>query len=1095
MRLTTIILIASLIQVSAATFAQRITLNQRNTPLESVFKEIRKQSGYDFFYDGKAIKPNQRVNISVTDVSVEDALKSVLKDLPFTYEISDNRITIRKKEEPTFLDNIKVAFAAIDVHGRVVDEKGQPLPGVTVKLKDESQVTATDKDGNFILRKVNENAVIVITSIGYLSKEINAKSDLGTIALDVSNSKLDEVQVMAYGKTSRRLSTSSITSVKAIDIEKQPVTNPLLAMVARVPGLEITPANGVPGGGVKVRIQGQNSIANGSDPYYVVDGIPYVSQMLSTTEGATILGGSEGGPGSGSGNPLNYINPADIESIEVLKDADATAIYGSRAANGVILITTKKGQKGKTIVSATIQNGVSKAKSNVALLNTQQYLQMRHQALKNDNIIKPGSGDYDINGLWDTTRYTNWQKELIGKTAHYTNVNASLSGGTNNYQYLVSGTYNKQTSIYPGDFADTRASLHFSTSSQSFDNKLQFRLTGSFLSDNNHLPSADLASLVIRLAPDAPALYNPDGSLNWAPTASGSASWRNPLSYTLVDYRNKTNNLMGNSLISYHLLKGLDISSNFGYTRLETKEYTPSPLIAVAPANRPTGEATARYSNSEIDTWIVEPQLNFRINIGRGLFTALLGTTFQQQDSEGSVLVGHGYLNDSLLPNIDAAATVTAENSVDRTYKYNAVFSRINYNIDDKYILNISGRRDGSSRFGDLNKFSNFGAVGLAWVFNKEKFFERFSNILSFGKLRANFGITGNDQIGDYQYLDLYQPINFGLPYQNLGGLTAQNLSNAYIQWEKTRKFQVGLDLAFWQDRFLITANYINNISSNQLLDYILPNTTGFPSILTNFPATIRNTAWEFSMNTVNIDRTDFNWKTNFNITIPKNEVVSFPNIETSTYRDFVEVGQPFGLVKAYHYLNVDPATGVYQFMGKDGKVTNAPVAGIDDYVRINTSPQFYGGLENSLRFKNIDLSFLLQYVKKVSPSNYFGPGSNQPGSRNQNEPVRILDRWQKNGDESTFQKFSSNSSLVANWRYAQGSDANYLDGSYLRLKNISISYSLSKVMLERLKIQNCRVFLSCQNLLTFTKYLGFDPETLSYSQLKTTTFGIQLGL
>jgi len=383
MRLTTVLLIATIMQVSAGSFAQKISLNERSAPLEKIFDKIRLQSGYDFLFNRELLKTAKPVDIKIKNADIEDALAICFKGQPFTYTLEEKTIVIKAKT-PTFLERLADRWAAIDVHGRVVDQEGKPLAGATVKVKGTGKSVSTNGKGEFYLEKVEEEgAILVVSFIGYVSKEVGAAKEMGNVVLELSNSKLDEVQVIAYGETTRRLSTGNISSVTAEDIAKSPVSNPLLAIAGRVPGVFIEQATGVPGSGIKITIQGQNSIANGNDPFYVIDGVPYTSQLLHPLNG---IQGSSGMRFAAAGNPLSLINPLDIERIDVLKDGDATAIYGSKAANGAILITTKKGSAGKTKLNVNIQQGWSTIATKNKLMNTDQYLHMRRQAIINDGI-------------------------------------------------------------------------------------------------------------------------------------------------------------------------------------------------------------------------------------------------------------------------------------------------------------------------------------------------------------------------------------------------------------------------------------------------------------------------------------------------------------------------------------------------------------------------------------------------------------------------------------------------------------------------------------------------------------------------------------
>ncbi len=1097
MKLTTLLLIITLVQVSAKGYSQKINLDEKDAPLEKVLQAIERQSGYVFFYDSKDVK--QLVTVHLTNATIEDALAVCFKNIPLTYKIADKEVLLQQKE-PTIPGKIEAVLKPeTGIRGRVYDEKGNPMPGVTVKTKDESHSAITDKDGIFFLMGVNDKAVLVISSVGYLTKEINASDPLVLdIHMVISNSKLDEVQIIAYGETSQRLNTGDVTTVSAKDIEQQPVTNPLLALEGRVPGLFIAQDNGIAGGGVTVAIRGQNSIQSGNDPLYVIDGVPYTSQLIPTGIGG-ILGISSNTPQigftntPGNGNPLSFINPADIESISVLKDAGATAIYGSRGANGVILITTKKGKAGQTKVDINVQSGYGEIARKADLLNTQQYLQMRNEALKNDGATASlDNGDYDLL-QWDPKSNIDWQKVLLGNTAHYTNAQGSISGGNELTQFLIGAGYNRQTTVFPGDFADQKASMHFNINNTSPNKKFTISLTGSYSIDDNMLPVNDLTYAAYTLPPNAPPLLNPDGSINWAPNSSTGASslFSNPLAADLQTFQNKTNNLVANSVMNYQILPGLTIRSSFGYTNMQTQQQNLYPLTSQAPEVRMYTTNFAVSATNSINSWIAEPQLSYKKVIAKGTLDVLLGATFEQNDGKEIAIQSTGYDNPANLGDINYASNIYPSNYIQSIYKYSAVFGRVNYNWDDEYLVDLTARRDGSSRFGSNNQFHDFGAAGLGWIFTREDIIKNDLPFLSFGKLRASYGTTGNDQIGDYQYLSLYNTVYTGVNYQGKVGLAPANLANPNLEWELTKKFEVALELGFFNDRILLTGSYSNNRSSNELLGYNLPTVTGFSNIQTNFPATVQNTSWEFSLNTTNVKGKDFSWTSNLNLTVPQNKLIAFPNLATSTYVNTLVIGQPLNIQKVFHYTGVDPATGEYTFASTTDKFN--PDYNVDRNTVVNTSPKFYGGFQNTISYKSFRLDFLFQFVKQTGLSSLYALGT--PGNFG-NQFTSVLARWQKPGDVTNIQQYTS----VYNVGYSDmySSDANYTDASYIRLKNLSFSWQVQSDWVKVMHLQGLRVFIQGQDLLTFTHYKGVDPESpggTSLPPLRVLTAGIDLGL
>jgi TonB-dependent starch-binding outer membrane protein SusC len=1099
MKLIAVLLLGACMHVHATGYGQKISLSERDVPLEKVFKKIQEQTKYKFLYTSQLLEGVPKVTISVKNASLEEVLDLVFKDQKLDYEINENTIVVRPKVKAKgTLSQEETPADPIEVRGVIIDENGAPAQGVNVMVKGTSKGTTTNLRGEFVISGVDENAILLVTSVGYDRQEILVKNKTFiNTQLRVAVGNLDEVQMIAYGTTSKRFQTGNVATVKASDIEKQPVQNPLLALQGRVPGLFIVQNNGLPGGGVTVRVQGQNSIGNGNDPFYVIDGTPYYSQLPATGPDE-VLGFS--GQYGANGNPLNYINPSDIESIEVLKDADATAIYGSRAANGAILITTKKGKAGAAKIDINFRQGAAKVTRLWEMMNTQQYLTMRNEALNNDGLA-PGPSDFDLT-FWDTTRYTNWQKSLIGGSARYTDVNASISGGTSNIQYLVGGTFHRETSVFPGDFSNQKGASHFNFTATSNNEKFRVVFSGNYMLDVNKLPLVgDLVTKAYLLEPNAPPLYNSDGTLNWAQTSSGYSTFINPISYIYNRYRNKTSNLVGNTVLSYRILPGLEVKSSFGYTNTQTNDFNASPSIAIRPEDRASEQNYARYGNRNLNSWIIEPLLSYNREMGRGKLDLLAGSTIQQSNANGGYIIGLGYNNDQQLENIASATSFFVGSSFITQYKYAALFGKLNYNWLNKYILNLAGRRDGSSRFGVVNQFHNFWSIGGAWLFSQEQWMKNF-HFLSFGKLRSSYGTSGSDQIGDYQFLSTYNTVGSGgRPYQNSTGLAPTGLPNPYLQWEETRKFQGGIELGFMHDRIYVNVTYALNRCSNQLLNTVLPSFVGFSSIAANFPATVQNTSCEFSLQTSNIKNETFQWITNATLTIPRNKLVAFPDFDKSPYTKSLIIGQPVNVMRELHYIGVDPATGIYQVADANGSPTLSPSYPSDYTVLISTFPKYYGGLQNSIKYKGVQLDFFFYWVKQNGTNYSFsgGPGGLFPGEFYRgysNQPTSAIDRWQKPGDQASVQYYSTTAPGSSyNLFY---SDHFYADASFIRLKNASISWQLPAKWKKSAHLRNALIYVQGQNLLTLTSYKGPDPENQSNSSLpplRVWTIGFQVEL
>jgi len=970
-----------------------------------------------------------------------------------------------------------VQTAAI-ITGKVTDAVTQQgMAGVNVVIKGATVGTTTDADGKFSLQADNKD-ILVFSFIGYTTFETQVN---GRIVFDVvlqeDIKSLNEVVVNAgYWEVKEKEQTGNISKVTAEEISKQPVSNPLQALQGRMAGVYIQQSSGVPGSNFTVRIRGQNSIQSGNDPLYIIDGVPYLSGTLSNNITAlSILG-------SGGVSPLNSIDPNEIESIEALKDADATAIYGSRGANGVILITTKKGKQGKTQLDFNVYLGASTVSRKMDLLDTQQYIEMRNEALENDGQV-PGEWDHDVNGNWDQNRYTDWQETLIGGTAHITNAQLSISGGDKNSQFLFSGSYQKQGTVFPGDFNINKFSSHFSFGHTSTDKKFKASFSFNYVLNKSNLLNNDLTGLSLQLAPDAPALYDEQGKLNWE-----NSTWENPLSYLETSYKENTNNLIANTVLGYEILPGVEFKTSFGINKISTTEKNITPSTFYNPAWNPTPQWGSLYLNTgNVQSLIIEPQLNWEKEMGKGKLSTILGATYQQRITDQLLQDAYGFTSDALIEDIDAAGTIEIREYINAQYKYNAAFCRINYNWDGKYIVNATARRDGSSRFGPGKQFGNFGAIGAAWIFSKERFIEEGLTFISFGKLRTSYGTSGNDQIGDYQYLDTYTS---GTAYQGVNGLRPTRLFNPDFSWEINKKLEIAIEFGFLDDRILFSTSYYLNRSSNQLVNYPLARTTGFTGIQSNLAARVENKGLEFELTTINLNKGSLTWTTSLNITIPTNELIAFPDLENSSYASSYVVGEPLTILKMFHYLGVNPETGFYQFSDMNGDGT---VSSEDQLAIVKRALDYYGGVNNSISYNGLQLDVFFQFVKQTG-GNYWGSASSAPGQFNANQPVEVLNnRWQNPGDEAVLQRYTA--TFDPSFNMYSRSDASTNDASFIRLKNVFLSYQFPEKWTKDVK---CRLFVQGQNLLTITNYFGMDPESTNsfiLPPLRTFTVGLRATL
>lgn len=818
MKFTAILLLFASLIASASGNSQQITLTLKSVTLQKAFQEIKKQSGYSFLYTDQMLERAKKVDIDVKSVSLEQVLQVCFRDQQLTYTIVDKTIIVKPKQEKETI-TISQEPPVISISGKVTDEKGNPVPSVSVVIPGTPLGAMTNEKGEYVISSVPENATLLFTYIGYQPQTIaiNRRSVIN-IVLKLEVRQLDETVVIGYGTTSRRKSTGSVSSVTAEEIAKQPVANPLNALQGRVAGAVVFQQNGLPGSRVSILIRGQNSLSNGTQPLYIIDGVPFNTQDQSVP--ATNDLNSYGIFAANRGiSPFSVINPADIERMDILKDADATAIYGTRGANGVVLITTKKGKAGKTKLDVNVYRGTGKVSKFVEMMNLQQYLQMRREAFANDGITPTATNAPDLM-VWDTTQSTDWQQKYLGGTANTTDAQATISGGDARTRFLFNAGYHKETTVFPGDFGDTRLSARFNADHSSSDRKFNISLSSSYSFDKTNLLATDLSSAVTNLPPNMP-LYNSNGTLFW------NGSFTNPESYSLAKYTGKTNNFLSNLQLRYTILPGLDLKTNLGFTKFTIDQNQQNPVGSKNPLTTAQTNS-ANFANIDQETYIVEPQATYSRKIGDGKLNALIGSTFQQSLNKGTSIRADNYSNPLLLGTISGAGTILSATASYTLYKYNSLFGRINYEWKSKYILNLNFRRDGSSRFGADNRFGNFGSVGAAWIFSSEQFIENGLPFLSFGKLRGSYGLTGSDQLQDYQYITLFNTSSGGSAYQGSSVLSPSRINNPELQWETNKKLEFGLDLGFLKDRILLTANYYRNRSGNQLGFLRLGSQSGF---------------------------------------------------------------------------------------------------------------------------------------------------------------------------------------------------------------------------------------------------------------------------
>lgn len=962
----------------------------------------------------------------------------------------------------------------VKLRGRVLSSTNPSgVEGATIRLLPNGPSVFSNKDGFFLLAVPVTTGRLAISFIGHKETHIEfdgASLGDGNIELEAIDNELDEAVVIAYGKSTRRFNTGSVSRVTSSQINLQPVGDPLLALQGRMPGVEIAQTSGVPGRNVNIMIRGRNSITQGNQPFFIVDGVPWLGESLSQVANSSTLGYQ---------SPFNSINPQDIESVEVLKDADATAIYGSRGANGVVLITTKKGRVGKTSIDINSYHGFSEVANTMRLMSTEEYVLARREGFSNDgtNLTNVNAADLLLH---DTMRYTDWTNRLIGNQAALHNVQLAVTGGSVNTQFRAAGTYRKEGTVFPGDLANKRISGQLNVNHRSDNNRFQLSLTTNYVIDQNDLVNTDLTRDIFT-APNR-KVYEDNGELAW--NENGSAYYQNPLAILERTFDSRTNNLIANLNTSYDVGAGFNIRLNTGYTNTVLNELEITPKNSLSPVNiQPSGYTN--IGNNGFFSWVLEPQVEKGFKLFGGETNVLLGATMQQENRQGNVIRASNFSSEALLQSLNAAAVIQTE-SQEAIYRYQALFARLNYQLSDRYLINITGRRDGSSRFGPDRRHANFGALGLAWIFSEEASVKQVLSFLSYGKIRGSYGITGNDKIGDYQYLDAYTSVPARLlPYQGLSGLIPLRLFNPSYGWESNRKLELAIDVGFFDNALLLNAGWFQNRSGNQLVNYNLPGQTGFTAVNRNLPAKVQNRGLEIELMAEPFRNTALKWQSSINFTRARNQLLAFPDLTNSSYASLYEIGQSLNIIKTFPFYGVNPETGVFDVDVQQGRSTI-----------VDRSTDFYGGWNNVFDYKGIQISFLFQFVKQPQVRHFISSLPSIAMGQGVNQPAEFVGRWSESGDMTDYQRFAVSVGEASRaWQDFNVSEGSYVDGSFIRLKNASLSYELTPLFRKN-NLQQVRLFFQGQNLLTFTPYKGHDPETASsliLPPLRSLTLGCQI--
>jgi len=955
--------------------------------------------------------------------------------------------------------------------GTVIDEEsGLPIEGVTIQLDAVTHLVKTNSKGHFqFVTGQKLPFTLLLSYVGYEKKKIIVSSSPTVIKLKKSSENLDEVVVVGYATYNKKNSLGSVEKIELKEVSTTPTGSFDAQLQGKVAGVQISSNTGVPGEALNIRLRGATSINANNNPLYVIDGVFVNSESLQTIE-----------TGGKATSPIADLNPSDIEYVEVLKDAEATALYGSRGANGVILITTKRGKNSQsTKIDVNLYTGRSKAAKLWELTTGEEHAELVNEYNRNVGKAEPFISKSEGGRGLPSEQETYDRLDQVFRTAGINNADISLYGGSDKTAYYLSGGYNEQESILrPISF--NRASFRFNLDQKINDyvkigSSNAISRTGRNQGRAGDGPQGGLLQAALH-TPTYLSPYNDEGVL------VGRAGFDNvQLLLDNYDIGSSSLRYIGNLYAEFQINPDLKFKSTFSmdYNHYDEHEYWNNLLIA----GSPNGRATSTLSQAT--TWINEQILTYRKKINENHHIGVLvGNTLQGTSFSLTSGTGTGFAtNDFKL--LSTAATTTSSQDWNQ-YKLASFFGRVDYSFADKYLFDFSVRTDGSSKFNKNYQWGYFPAVALAWRIKNEEFLKGVTFINDL-KIRTSYGITGNQNgINSFASRQLWSGVNNA--YQGIAGIAPEQLANQELSWEKTSQFNIGLDASLWQNRLGIALNYYQKYTKDGLLTEVLPGTTGFNEFVNN-SAEISNKGFELSVNLATIQKENFSWNTSFNIARNVNKIEKLSKAMNFGSRDLIlfQEGHPMYSFWVYNQLYVDPQTGdaVYEDVNNDGKITTD-----DRQILGSIWPDYFGGLSNNFNYKRFDLQTFLTYSvgnEIYNHNRFFGEAG---GAR---DAARVifksnLDRWQQPGDITDVPR----SDGVNNNNYKDGGGRWLEDGSYLRLRTVSLGYNFDPKFLDRLRVSKLRVYLQATNLFTWTKYSGLDPESAASSSANQQ--GIDLG-
>ncbi|MGQ8336138.1 TonB-dependent receptor [Sunxiuqinia sp. A32] len=1106
MKITLLVVLFSAVQIFAnGVYSQttRFTLTEENTTIEDVLKTIEDQSNYYFLYNGKLIDVTQKVNIKVENQDLENTLKELFKETDVAYKIYNRQIVLSSSVSNNQNQQEK------EVSGKVTDSEGQSLPGVTVLIKGTTKGTITDFEGNYKLQNVPADATIVFSFVGMKTQEtlIDGRSSIN-IVMDEDAIGLEEVVAIGYGTIKKSDITGSVSSVK-IDELQEGVTNSVDQMlIGKSAGVNVVQNSGEPGGGISINIRGASSINAGNSPLYVIDGLP-IDNSRAVSNGSINAFGNNRSPRS----PLASINPSDIESIEILKDASATAIYGSRGANGVILITTKSGKNENMKVTYQGYLGVQNRARKLDLLSAEDY-----KKVINEIIAAGGESEESLVGeIANGGKGTDWQEELNNANALVHDHQLAFSGGTKKTSYYISLNYMDQEGIMKNtDFSRYGARINLKSDlSDKFN--IGFNATGTYTKDNfiaNGFGINEWAGPLYSAYNFDPTLpvFDDNGDYALSPLLTVD----NPVAISEgMSSVSNTNRIMASMYGEYHFTSNVFAKLNVGGDFVN--ESRKSFISSLTKAGR-NNAGIAANQNVEKSNYLVEGTVHYSKTFDIHSISAMAGATYQRFVANGLSNQASGFPNESLGANslgIGDQSTFDISNYLtgNRLASY---IGRVNYSLNDKYLLTATIRADGSSRFGKNNKFGFFPSTALAWKVSNEEFIKS-ADYISNLKVRASWGQTGNQEIGNFPSLSTFGSGGTAIWNESpVTGTAPLRIPNPDLKWETTEQINVGVDYGFLNSRISGSIDYFTKKTTDMLLNLPVPQSTGFSSILSNV-GRIDNSGFELSLNTVNITNQDFSWRTDITFTTMKNEVKDLGDISEIivgagyTHVTQVAIIKPGLPLNSYYGWEVD---GIWQqgddfsqftedyqpgdlkYVDQDG---DKVITDKDRVVLGNSFPDYQWSMANTFSYKDFSLFVFIEGVQGVDMlngnliDNYF------PINFRRNKFAEpYLNRWTPDNPTNEYPSFVD--PLKFGRRVAN--TQTLLDASYIRLKTVRLSYNLPR--LNRF-VKSAQVYVTGENLYTLTDYIGLDPavnpndnpnfriDFNAYPTAKTLIFGIKV--